>query len=219
MAQYKPVLIILDPLYLMFDGDINSAKDLAPVLQWLLEIRYKLDCGIMLIHHYNKGGAHAEAKRGGQRMLGSTTLHGWIESAWYVRTEATEVNGEDINPDDVNSERAEAGVIIEREFRGAGLHPKADLTITMGKIGGYEYNVETKVHIENKNKVGKVENDPKIVERDVWVILGQNTHSLSAEEICALSGHSVKAVNNAVDALAHKGKVKRIKRKIRKIIQ
>jgi len=110
--RLRPVAINLDPLYLMFAGDVNSAKDLGPILQWCLYIKQKYNCAVILVHHYNKGG---EGRRGGQRMLGSTTLHGWIESAWYLQTQET------------------PGVItLEREFRGAGMYPKVDITIDQG---------------------------------------------------------------------------------------
>lgn len=108
----RPVAVNLDPLYLMFSGDVNSAKDLNPALNWLLRIKQEYDCSVIVVHHYNKGG---EGKRGGQRMLGSTTLHGWIESAWYIQAQ----------------EPAEGrGVItLDREFRGAGIYEKETWTI------------------------------------------------------------------------------------------
>lgn len=111
--RLRPVAINLDPLYLMFAGDVNSAKDLGPVLQWCLYIKQKYNCAVILVHHYGKGG---EGRRGGQRMLGSTTLHGWIESAWYLQAQPEQF-----------------GVItLEREFRGAGMYPKVDITIEQG---------------------------------------------------------------------------------------
>lgn len=125
IADQKPILTIFDPLYLMFEGELNSAKDLQPILQWLLYIRNEYKTGIMLIHHWNKNGA---SSRGGQRMLGSTTLHGWTESSLYMN-----------RVDDGSGKQA--GVIVEREFRAAGMMPKLDLSITMGEFGDPMYNV------------------------------------------------------------------------------
>lgn len=112
IARERPVAVNLDPLYLMFSGDVNSAKDLNPALNWLLRIKQEYDCSVILVHHYNKGG---EGKRGGQRMLGSTTLHGWIESAWYIQAQEA-VNGR-------------AHLSLDREFRGAGIYEKQLITI------------------------------------------------------------------------------------------
>lgn len=117
IAETRPVVVVLDPLYLMFAGDVNSAKELAPVLQWCLYIKQTYKCSVILIHHYGKGG---EEKRGGQRMLGSTTLHGWVESAWYIQVE---------EPD------GEASVVsVECEFRGAA-SAHLDVAITMSDMG------------------------------------------------------------------------------------
>lgn len=117
IADIRPVVINLDPLYLMFGGDVNSAKDLAPVLQWCLYIKQKYHCSVILVHHYGKGG---EERRGGQRMLGSATLHGWIESAWYL--------------DRLEAEGGSEVVSLECEFRGAaGRH--MDVAITMSDMG------------------------------------------------------------------------------------
>lgn len=116
--RMRPVAIKLDPLYLMFSGDVNSAKDLSPVLQWALYIKQKYNCAVILVHHYGKGSAE---KRGGQRMLGSTTLHGWIESAWYMQAQ---------EPQD-----GKAIVTLEREFRGSGVNGKVDIHISMGEAG------------------------------------------------------------------------------------
>lgn len=124
--RLRPVAINLDPLYLMFAGDVNSAKDLSPVLQWCLYIKQRYQCAVILVHHYGKGGSE---KRGGQRMLGSTTLHGWIESAWYLQVQET------------------PGVItLEREFRGAGMYPKVDITIDQGTVGAPSYRTTQSEH-------------------------------------------------------------------------
>lgn len=117
----KPILVILDPLYLMFEGDINSAKDLMPVLQWLMHIKNTYRTSVLVVHHWNKGGA---SPRGGQRMLGSTTLHGWVESAMYFS-----VNGESTSDEGTFSK-----VKVEREFRAAGNLAQLDVEIQMGKI-------------------------------------------------------------------------------------
>ena len=53
IEKINPVLVIFDPLYLMFDGDINKAEDLNPALNWLLQLKNKYRTSFMLLHHYN----------------------------------------------------------------------------------------------------------------------------------------------------------------------
>lgn len=119
IQKVKPVLVIFDPLYLMFDGDLNSAKDLNPALSWLLWLKTTYNFSLILIHHWRK--SQGSTKRGGQRMLGSTTLHGWVESAWYVQSGET--------------------VELEKEFRAAQ-GGKVDLRISLGDMEHSEYEVE-----------------------------------------------------------------------------
>lgn len=128
IEELQPKLVILDPLYLMFDGEINSAKELNPILSWLLELKNDFDTAIMVVHHWNKSGT---STRGGQRMLGSTTLHGWVESALYIESQPEELgaNGKPLPK-----------IVIERELRGGGVLPKLALEMEMGDTGDPTYN-------------------------------------------------------------------------------
>ena len=131
IEKIRPKLLILDPLYLMFNGDINSAKELSPVLQFLLSVRDTYGCSIMVIHHWNKNGS---SSRGGQRMLGSATLHGWTDSSLFLS-------------------RDEGDVVIEREFRSAGPGGKLVLQIDSDEVR-YRVRVgEKDAQGENSNGV------------------------------------------------------------------
>lgn len=208
IEKYKPKLIILDPLYLMFDGDINSSKELNPILSWLLEIRFKYRCGVILIHHWNKGGNQHNSGRGGQKMMGSGTLHGWIESAWYIKVDGDKdiVDDPDISEDDVNKVLAKAGVTIEREFRGGGMHPRVDVEIEMGEIGDPHYQVEVKLHKE-KEKEGEHKTN-----REEGILKHLELHPKGIKEGALLShfGGSRTLFNEMIDSLCDKGLVKRI---------
>lgn len=127
IGDLQPVLTILDPLYLMFSGDINSAQELNPILTWLMGINVRHNTSLVLVHHMGKA-KQGTSRRGGQRMLGSTTLHGWVESAWYI-----DVKTADDDPMPTLS--------VEREFRAAGVFPKYNLQLEIGQHGDPTYNV------------------------------------------------------------------------------
>ena len=182
----KPVAIKLDPLYLMFSGDVNSAKDLYPVLQWCLYIKQTYNCAVMLIHHYNKGG---EGKRGGPRMLGSTTLHGWIESAWYIQVQ--------------NALTSSATVTLDREFRGAGLYKKLDVTMKMGGFGEPMYETTTAVSTEDGGETAEGGED------DILSVIEQSTDLLSKSQVAQKTGISRYKVNKLVDQLTTQNKLYR----------
>ncbi|MFA5543625.1 MAG: AAA family ATPase [Bacilli bacterium] len=174
IEQVKPVLVIFDPLYLMFEGEINSAKELNPVLQWLLELRNTYNTAIQLIHHWNKGGA---SSRGGQRMLGSTTLHGWNESALYTR-----FIGESQETENASK------IIIEREYRAAGIMPKLEVDIQMGKM--YDPLYVPKIQ-ETFSKQSQV--------TDLMDLLSQYPKGLSIAQAAEELGISRRALTNLVD--------------------
>ena len=144
IRQVKPVLVIFDPLYLMFDGEINSAKELTPALNWLLYLKKEYSTSVMVIHHYNKGSTTGTAQRGGARMMGSIVLYGWVESAWYLSRD--EEDGQDsdraVDESDLDHSSEDAQVVtMAREFRMAGHFPEIDIHLDLGEVGDMRYNV------------------------------------------------------------------------------
>ena len=117
LREIKPVLIIFDPLYLMMgEADENSSKDIRPILNWLLHIRYTYNTSVIVLHHWNKSG---RSERGGQRMLGSVLFHGWVESAAY-----TSVVDEENHV-----------ISVDREFRSFSKPNKLDIKFVFGEPG------------------------------------------------------------------------------------
>ena len=149
IKEVKPVLVIFDPLYLMFAGNLNAAEELNPVLNWLLYLKNKYKTSIMVVHHYNKS---TEANRGGQKMLGSVVLHGWVESAWYIRRKKQQNTNTNVNDNEQLLEPT--SVILEREFRTAGSYPELELKLSMGEYGSSHYEVETEIYVEEEDGKG-----------------------------------------------------------------
>lgn len=143
IKEIKPVLVIFDPLYLMFEGDINSAQDLNPTLNWLLNLKNQYKTSVMLLHHYNKGGMNAS--KGGARMAGSIFLYSWIESAWYLSKEEEEEREESIDQSTEDASLKPTKVTLGREFRMAGSYPDLDIYLSMGEIGNSDYSVDVAI--------------------------------------------------------------------------
>lgn len=210
IKEIKPVLIVFDPLYLMFGGDINSAKDLQSVLFWLLQIKIKYKTAIMLVHHYNKG---SESNRGGQKMLGSVTLHGWVESAWYMRRNIDKEKMRGAT--DANLQIDEPSlVIMEREFRQAGSFPEIELAIKMGEYGTPGYEVSAEVYKENDLSSGDTSLSKQgLVKDTLYALLKQSSMPLTKREwvnSCSseqLMGLSQKKVKDLIDELIQSGVV------------
>ena len=131
--------IIFDPLYLMIGGaDENNAKEMRPILSWLLRIRNLYNCAVVVVHHWGKGISERKGRGvGGMKLLGSTTIYGWLEAALYLEAKSTDAGIE---------------VVVEREFRERLSPPPTGFILQMGDVGrtNYEWAATGAVGTENK---------------------------------------------------------------------
>lgn len=180
----RPVALTLDPLYLMFSGDVNSAKDLNPVLSWCLRMKQEYGCSIILVHHYGKG---SNEKRGGQRMLGSTTLHGFIESAWYIQAQEA-IEGK-------------ALITLDREFRGAGIYEKVDAVLDLGEAGNTKYDVQV---IPHGTMAGAATLDD-----DIYDAIASSVDYLNISQIAKATGYTRRQVEAGIASLITEDRIER----------
>ena len=144
IKELRPVLLILDPLYMMMGGvDENSAQEVGVILRWLTHLRNAYGLSIVVCHHYNKGGT-GSSSRAGQRVRGSSAFHAWVESAIYVKA-TTELYT----------------VKLEREFRAFPTMPELTLKLTLGNPGDLTYipqvmNTPTMTEVSDEDTVDKV---------------------------------------------------------------
>ena len=75
---------MLDPLRDLHAGDENDAGDMARLIDPLRTITVETSAAVMLVHHMGKAGEAPKLRRSGQRMRGSSALHGAIDSALYL---------------------------------------------------------------------------------------------------------------------------------------
>jgi hypothetical protein len=82
IAQYRPVLLILDPFVRLHRVDENIAGEVAPILDGLRQLQRTYGCAIMVVHHARKGAGHL---RSGQALRGSSEFHAWGDSNLFLR--------------------------------------------------------------------------------------------------------------------------------------
>ena len=132
IQNVRPVLVILDPLYLTFGGiDVDRANMLYPYLKWLLYLRNEYNTAIAVVHHFAKKpmDGRANQRRVGQRLAGSHTLHGWVDSAMYCSPMEDERVGF-------------VGVRVEPEFRSMAPRRPVDVRLWWGNPGDLEMRAE-----------------------------------------------------------------------------
>lgn len=198
ISELSPVLVVFDPLYLMFDGDLNSSKELNPILNWLLSLKNKYKTSVMVIHHYNKGNQQTSLK-GGARMAGSIMLYGWVESAWYLTKEDEE---EPPSPGsvDISNASGSSTVTLSREFRMAGSYPDLDIHFEMGEIGDPLYGVEV-------TAVGSSRVTIKTLEDEILLLLGESNTAVSKRAIIENLGVDIRVAKKALEELLKNKKI------------
>ena len=204
IKEVKPVLIIFDPLYLMFDGEINSAKELTPALNWLLYLKKEYSTSVMVIHHYNKG-TQGVSQKGGARMMGSIVLYGWVESAWYLSREEEDGNDPDreIDESDLDNSSEDAQIVtMTREFRMAGHFPEIDIALDLGEIGDSKYNVEVAKSGEN-HTISEREIQDRILDT-----LGGSNLPTSRRKLSEQTGVEKNRLRDVLNKLIQQKKVK-----------
>ena len=199
VQELKPVLVVFDPLYLMFEGDLNSSKDLNPVLNWLLSLKTDYHTSVLVVHHYNKGSQQGQLK-GGARMAGSVMLYGWVESAWYITKVEEEEEPIPNQAVDYAEASGSATVTLSREFRMAGHFSDLDVHFDMGEIGNPQYNVTL-------GGPGSGHVTIKTLEGEILNFLANSTVPLSKGTIQDNLGVESKVLSKALNELVKSKKV------------
>jgi hypothetical protein len=77
--------IMLDPLRdIIGDTDENSASEMSAVTHALRVVREVLGVAVVFVHHAAKQGADSRGRRGGQKLRGSSALHGAVDCGLYL---------------------------------------------------------------------------------------------------------------------------------------
>lgn len=80
----KVLVTYLDPLRDHHSGDENSSTDMAKVTRGLRALRDILGCTIVFVHHAHKASQESALRRPGQRLRGSSAVHGAVDGGLYL---------------------------------------------------------------------------------------------------------------------------------------
>jgi len=87
VAQFRPRLLILDPLVRLHSLDENSSQDISRLLGYLRDLQRSFDLALIVVHHTSKK-AHAQP---GQSLRGSSDLHAFGDSNAYLARKGEDV--------------------------------------------------------------------------------------------------------------------------------
>lgn len=115
----KVRLLVLDPLRNIHARDEDKSGDMMAVFECLKMIGKLLDTTILLVHHAKKATQSSSSKRGGQKMRGSSAMHGFLDSGIYL---------DDVR---VNDEGTMFTNAFESEVKAARSAGKFELALTV----------------------------------------------------------------------------------------
>jgi hypothetical protein len=87
IAQWKPVLLLLDPLVRMHRLDENSAAEISGLLGYIRDLQRTYNVAVVLVHHASK----KHRAQPGQALRGSSDLHAIGDSNLYLARKGQQI--------------------------------------------------------------------------------------------------------------------------------
>lgn len=87
LDEFKPQVLIIDPLYKVMAGDMSDNHAIQGVSDSLDKLLNDYRLSIILLHHSRKPGANETKQWGSDNMLGGTLLSAWGDSIIEVNRE------------------------------------------------------------------------------------------------------------------------------------
>jgi hypothetical protein len=84
LAAIHPRLVILDAWRDLFDGDENQADVVSAAWRPIRRLSTTFKCAVVVVAHFGKSGSD---RRGGQKLRGSSALHGKLDAGIYLVAE------------------------------------------------------------------------------------------------------------------------------------
>jgi hypothetical protein len=77
---------MVDPLRdLIGDADENSASEMSAVMHGLRAFRNVTGATVLAVHHAGKSSKDSNGRRGGQKLRGSSAIHGALDCGLYLQ--------------------------------------------------------------------------------------------------------------------------------------
>ena len=84
-------LLVLDPLRDLHNADENDSTAMAQVNRSLRGLRDAIGCSVLFVHHSAKSSDATKDRRPGQKMRGSSAIHGAVDAGLYLTDTDTDL--------------------------------------------------------------------------------------------------------------------------------
>lgn len=83
-SDVPPAVVAFDPLRDLHALNEDSSGEMQAVYSALRALRTVLQCAVVFVHHSGKSTADSDKRRGGQKLRGSSALHGAVDGGLYL---------------------------------------------------------------------------------------------------------------------------------------
>lgn len=144
-----PVLLVLDPLRDLHGADENDSGAMAAIMARLRALRDILGCAVCFVHHSAKSSRDVGARRAGQRMRGSSVVHGAVDGGIYLYDLDTDAHHRWENSIEVEVKAAEGAgkfrVALEVDDDSSGQAIKAKWSYSKEKVERIDLDADEKM--------------------------------------------------------------------------
>lgn len=86
MLPEPPAIVMIDPMRdNIGDAEENDSAEMSKVMHNLRIIRNITGCAVMLVHHAGKASKDSAGRRAGQKLRGSSAIHGALDCGLYLQ--------------------------------------------------------------------------------------------------------------------------------------
>jgi hypothetical protein len=112
-----PAVVMVDPLRdVIGTADENSASEMSAVMHMARAIRNATKATVLLIHHAGKSSKDSGNRRGGQKLRGSSAIHGALDCGLYLQDTRGNMNTQWKNKAEVEIKGAKGAGVFGLEL-------------------------------------------------------------------------------------------------------
>lgn len=188
-------LLVLDPLRDLHHGDENDSTEMARVMTELRWIRDELGCSVLFVHHSGKASKDTAGRRPGQRMRGSSAVHGAVDAGIYLSDTKTDLQSYWTNR-----------VSVEiKEGAGAGL---IDLTLNLRNVRGVAQSGSWDIErVEGEARASQAQEEASAALRQAILGVLSGGAKVSVNRLAKDVRHSHRVVTQTLELMRSEGLV------------
>lgn len=192
VADIRPKLVIIDPLYSAADSEGYMANSIKYMMQ-LKRLRDQFGTSFLLVHHTKKSAEDM----GRQNMWGSQFLNAFLETGWQVR----KLDGDDSK-----------AIILSRHFKAAAAGPSQHISFDIDTSAKHHYRVAVREATEEEvEKAAAQKQNGAAATLDVYVDALREHGPCTNAELTLHTGKQKSSVSRALKKLETEGRVGKAK--------